>query len=354
MHRLSEADYATVVDFLDDLYRARDAMAFADWLVQSLGGLVGSNLTSWNRMIFSVPRAEVRSDPEPDDRERVLDGFQRRLLEHPCVRHHMRTGSLEPLMISDFLSAGRFHRLGLYDEVYRLLGVEDQIGISVGQCGGETTAVAVSRDRRSFGERERALLATLRPHIARAYDNARVVTRWQRQSAAAGSAETAAQCAVLLDERDRPRELPAVAARWLGEHFGDEVDLARGALPAAVLRWLRARAPADRGPLVQRGADRVLVVRCLLDPAAPRPTNVLLLERHRLAESAARLRAQGLTHREIEVLCILEQGLTNEEIGGRLSVSPLTVKKHLERIYRKLGVRNRTEAVARLRDERQG
>jgi DNA-binding CsgD family transcriptional regulator len=56
-----------------------------------------------------------------------------------------------------------------------------------------------------------------------------------------------------------------------------------------------------------------------------------------------------LTSRELEVLRWVAAGLTNAEVGRRLWLSPHTVRTHLEHAYRKLGVRTRTEAVARLR-----
>jgi len=52
-----------------------------------------------------------------------------------------------------------------------------------------------------------------------------------------------------------------------------------------------------------------------------------------------------LTKRESEVLIELAKGYSNAEIAARLRISPRTVPKHLERVYRKLGVRNRTEAA---------
>ena len=56
----------------------------------------------------------------------------------------------------------------------------------------------------------------------------------------------------------------------------------------------------------------------------------------------------GLTHREAEILRLVAQGHTNKEVAARLYVSPLTIRTHLEHIYEKLGVGNRTEAVARV------
>lgn len=52
-----------------------------------------------------------------------------------------------------------------------------------------------------------------------------------------------------------------------------------------------------------------------------------------------------LTPREIEVLILLKKGYTNKEIAGVLYISEKTVKSHLGRIYRKLKVRQRLQAV---------
>lgn len=57
-----------------------------------------------------------------------------------------------------------------------------------------------------------------------------------------------------------------------------------------------------------------------------------------------------LTGREAEILELVAAGLTNAAIAERLWISPGTVKKHLDNIYAKLGVANRTAAVASTRD----
>lgn len=54
----------------------------------------------------------------------------------------------------------------------------------------------------------------------------------------------------------------------------------------------------------------------------------------------------SLTERELEVLLWIARGKSNRDIGEILSLSPRTVNKHLEQIYAKLGVENRTSAAA--------
>jgi DNA-binding NarL/FixJ family response regulator len=53
----------------------------------------------------------------------------------------------------------------------------------------------------------------------------------------------------------------------------------------------------------------------------------------------------SLTPRECQILELVAKGLTNKEIARRLAISPKTVDAHLQKIYRKMHVSNRAEAV---------
>jgi DNA-binding CsgD family transcriptional regulator len=61
-----------------------------------------------------------------------------------------------------------------------------------------------------------------------------------------------------------------------------------------------------------------------------------------------RPRVPSLTERELDVLALVAQGLTNRQISRRLFISPATVRTHLEHIYDKLGVHSRAGAVSAL------
>jgi DNA-binding NarL/FixJ family response regulator len=66
------------------------------------------------------------------------------------------------------------------------------------------------------------------------------------------------------------------------------------------------------------------------------------------------LSRQGLTRREQEVLGELRRGHTNREIATRLHVSITTVNKHVQQVLKKLSVRTRAQAVARVHAESAG
>ena len=60
--------------------------------------------------------------------------------------------------------------------------------------------------------------------------------------------------------------------------------------------------------------------------------------------------ADPLTPRELEVLHLISQGLSNKDIAEELVIALNTVKRHTSSIYGKLGVKSRTQAMARARE----
>ena len=80
-----------------------------------------------------------------------------------------------------------------------------------------------------------------------------------------------------------------------------------------------------------------IVVREVLGPANPAPDSFLL--------NQGQIDALGITPRELEILSLIAEGLSNREIAERLFVSENTVKTHCSRAFDKLGARRRTQAV---------
>jgi DNA-binding NarL/FixJ family response regulator len=131
-----------------------------------------------------------------------------------------------------------------------------------------------------------------------------------------------------------------------------------GAFLSAYLAPLRAARPAlpillstrQGGGLTQE-ASQAAGVSGLITPSHSTQQVIaavrLALFGQRLPEDAGSPAPDALSTREREVLMLLSTGATNREIAASMHVSPETVKKHTLALYRKLGVRNRTEAAQR-------
>jgi DNA-binding CsgD family transcriptional regulator len=131
------------------------------------------------------------------------------------------------------------------------------------------------------------------------------------------------------------------ARQWLRQFFGRPTKA--GALPRKVVRWISEVSTAKkRHSLVAHRAKAQLFVR--RERSYTDDSYVLLLELIRGKRSERSRRHRELTPRENEVLFWLQHGKSNAEIGVILGIAAATVGKHLERIYPKLGVDNRTAA----------
>jgi DNA-binding NarL/FixJ family response regulator len=91
---------------------------------------------------------------------------------------------------------------------------------------------------------------------------------------------------------------------------------------------------------------RVLSGERVMTPELERDAIGALGRMARRAREGADVEA-GLTPRERQVLDLLSEGLTIRQIASRLRLSPRTVETHVAKLYRKLGVRTRVQAISR-------
>jgi len=91
--------------------------------------------------------------------------------------------------------------------------------------------------------------------------------------------------------------------------------------------WLGLRLTATRQKIVVKEVPVPTPISELFDPDDRKRENL------------------GITRRELEILELVAQGLSNREIAGKLFVSENTVKTHCSRAFDKLGAKRRTQAV---------
>jgi DNA-binding response OmpR family regulator/DNA-binding CsgD family transcriptional regulator len=125
---------------------------------------------------------------------------------------------------------------------------------------------------------------------------------------------------------------------------GDELEL-----PQSMLQWLeqaQAGGTGAKAPALASFPNNAQLQLQYMGKLGPNEF-LLRLAKDAGSETPASFRSDlGLTTREGEVLSWLSKGKTNRDIAQILGLSPRTVDKHLEQIYAKLGVENRTAAAA--------
>jgi len=148
---------------------------------------------------------------------------------------------------------------------------------------------------------------------------------------------------VLATPRYKIHFADPAARRWLKQFFGGRARTRL--LPDKVCRWLakKGEPKAPKSLAAKRGDARLYLKRQNL--YTPHLIGLLLELITKNGKGWPR-EHNSITPREREVLLWLTQGKSNAEIGLILGITTATVGKHLEHIYPKLGVENRTAAAS--------
>jgi DNA-binding CsgD family transcriptional regulator len=244
---------------------------------------------------------------------------------HPLCSYRERTGDWTTAhTVSEFVSQRAFRRTAIWDAMYRHEGINYWLDMGLPRQKGVTRVFIFVHDTRDFGDRERLLLQLLEPHLER---RAREVELRDEAVDALAAAEDAGDQVhdIVLATLNGTIEFGSPRSRDLLRRY---LGVVNGAVPESILNGTTV-VPGDAGRLTIRTARAGDLV-------------VLLL-----GEEDAR--TERLTPRQREVLDGVAAGLTDAEIGERLGVARATVGKHLEAIYERLDVHNRTSAAALLR-----
>jgi len=286
--------------------------------------------------------------------------FYRHFTEHPIVCNMPRTlgGAYK---VSDFVSQEECqHLAGFYQQFLRVIGCEDQMVLFVPetqpQSWGKYTqenavllGISLNRSQRNFTERDRLILNLLRPHLFQAYCNVQQYQQLQ-QDLSQFQQSLNHLGLVILDGEGQMQFVTPQAVVWLEIYFSKPTSSLQ--LPDHLWAWVKHQVtcltqkpdlPTTCLPLRVEQAGKQLTIRLVVELLGERYLLLLKEQTLSLLNSLALL---GLSQRETEVLFWMMQGKENKTIAAQLGVSKSTVRKHLESIYRKLGVQSRTEAIA--------
>lgn len=247
---------------------------------------------------------------------------------------------------------------GRFDEAEALLaGFEEEpealsAVVSLRTAQGQSAAAAVRLEERLDEVGRSSLLAApLYGQLVEAYlvpgdvERARTAASWLARIAEGSGRErvealalfSRARIAAALAEPDAAELLREAVNAYAA--LGLRLEAARARLELA--RALASESPEVAVDVAKRARNELDALGAMRDADA-----AAALMRSLGAKGRAGPRAAGLlSRREIEVLRLLGEGLSNREIAARLYISPKTVEHHLSRVYAKLGVAGRAEAA---------
>lgn len=356
---LKHSDIAKVSDALRELYAHTDAPSLPHCVVRLLHRLIPANSAVYNSFDFRTGEMFVVHDHGPDG-DKYLPALQEHIQEHPLLTHfraHWQDGAAT---LSDVTSQRQLRDTRIYSEFLHPLRIERQLGLMVADQKYGVTAVALQRDGPDFSMRDKDVLTFLQPHIIQAYKNASDLTTLKNR--ATGIENIANLCnvaAVWLLHDDRIEWMSSRAEIWLREYFPETTFGSKSAssprrlrLPAQLTTWIQKQKSAQRSNsgLGWRAEQIIFNSRGELNVRwiSEAPNRGYLILSERAIRSPDELLSLGLTMREAEVLHWTAEGKTNESISILLNISKRTVEKHVERIFAKLGVETRLEAVLRV------
>ena len=225
---------------------------------------------------------------------------------------------------SELVDRRRRLRCEVQERCQRQWGIVDHACLSLSASDAHVAWLSFDSTGRDFTVRDRQVIELLEPHFVTRVGAARLRRCFAALTAALEAGDESP--ALLIATPDGEIEYASEAARRLLETYFGETD---GRLPQPLAEQRNGGPPAftavknGTGLLIQgAGADGALLLR--------EEPNV------------------ALTRRQRDVLRCIAAGKTSVETARLLWVTEATVSKHLEHVYRKLGVTNRAAALAKL------
>lgn len=357
MCRLGTKDYERVAKVARELYAQTDLARFPDTVLAGLARLIPSDSLSYDDIDPRTDALVMVLRPHLEVAFQLAPLLQAHILEHPLLNFYRSHADRGVHQLSDFASAREFQKTGLYQEFYGRLEVDHQVAVPL-SGPGETmdVGITINRKHREFSQRDRAVLMVLQPHLIQARANALAFAAAQQRAGALADSLGWLNANVLLLRPDGQLAWSSPRAMKLLAQFFPGAAGRAGQLPEPLACWWRKRLALAQSaaPLAetQRPFIKILPGARLTAHAQTGPDGAhrLLLTEEKVVSLAERGGQWGLTVRELEVLHWLAEGKNNPEIAVILRISPRTVHKHVEHIFRKLGVETRHAAMRKALD----
>lgn len=353
MEHLKQQDVRAVLHCVEKVNKFDEAGTFVERALAALREMISCEFVTcdlfspdWKLIDAIYDTIDIQSSIK--NGKQIFSGLAQ---EHPLIARLKQKRESRVYLLSDAVERSRFRRLGLYQEIYRRLGVEFQMALPLPAYDSCTVAFVLNRGRQDFSDRDRSMFTLVQPHLLNAYRTSiRMAQGRSQQIRFQKALESEGRQVILLDPYGSIRSTTAGAFEWISFYFRTSAGESKG-LPSELLRWIQAQQlqpglNGSRKPLILGRSGNRLVIRFMEGKEGP----ILILkeeiENKRSLPAKALETVLNLTPREAEVLNWVAKGKTNKDIGVIMNISARTVQKHLEHIYSALGVETRTAAAA--------
>lgn len=159
MARLSAGDYRGVLDVLREAAAVEETNPFPKPVLDALRRLVPCDVVSYHEQPLGQPAIALTGEPRGEWTQEIRDAEVR-------YWHQDRLAPADGARkLSDFLSQREFHRLELYQQASRFIRVEYMMRLWLDRHGAKGARLEFDREATDFGERDRAVLDVLLPHL---------------------------------------------------------------------------------------------------------------------------------------------------------------------------------------------
>lgn len=350
MTYLSNRQLREVHRFALEVHAAGTVDRLRNLVPPGLVRVVGCDHANFNEIDAGLESSRVVPAPKPAWWPLFGEVYQRYMFDHPLWVYAAGSHLNQAIAWGGRFSAAEWAGSDLYHQYFVPLGVRYQLCVVPSRGESRLIGLGLNRSHRSFCGTERTLLEMLSPHVGLAWKNVNILASLQQPAPVPEALPSSIGTgAILVDsERGMIRTMSSSASRLLRSYFGTDAG-GSGRLPDDVFRWLKtqeerlcAGCDYSDSPLVKRGVEGRLTVRM----GQRLPSEVTLILEEQVDPPLRRPTTElKMTAREFEILHWLQEGKRNREIAVILGISARTVGKHLENLFAKLGVENRTGAV---------
>jgi len=364
METLTVQDIQKLLHAIEELHSLHDLGSFGAKALAIVHQLVPSEIPHLHITNFQSCSESRIYLPGHSGFPAVIDEVMRHhFTEHPIVQN-MPLALRNVCKVSDFISWEQLQKLeGFYQQCLRVAGCREQMTLflsdpqpqswyQLAQQNASLVGISLNCSRRNFTERDRLILNLLRPHLAQAYQNARHYHQIQQNLTQLHQSLDRLGL-IIVNTSGQIQLMTSQATQCLQNYFAKPIN---SQLPDFLWAWVKYQISSIEKsdsqeaclPLRVEHAGKQLVIRLVIESDKDR--YLLLIEEQVLSLLPA-LNLLGLSSRETEILFWVIRGKDNQAIAQQLSLSLSTVRKHLESIFRKLGVHSRTEAIAQALDK---